>query len=211
MSKIGVQGNFYLGVVSKVLGDTPKEKQEYKILADIPGIIKGVSAYPIRDTLDEPKPGDPIILLGLDPDNNSYYLYWKLKENDITGFRSAGKEVILSPDHILLNVYEEGEEYEDNKEIPAGQASIELCDNGDINIEAKGNVNIKVTGTATVSGPDIEINAGEFGSGLLKINAQGVIPDPVSGGPFLAWSGTTPPIAPPQGSPIPSGSTIILK
>ena len=65
MSKLGVQAYAYLGVVSEVLGDTPKEKQEYKIKADIPGVIKGVTAYPIRDTLDEPRPGNPIILLSL--------------------------------------------------------------------------------------------------------------------------------------------------
>ena len=214
MSKLGVQAYAYLGVVSEVLGDTPEQKQEYKILADIPGVIKGVTAYPRRDTLDEPRPGDPIILLSLDPDFNSYYLYWKLKEDDFTGFRSAGKEVVLSPDHILLNVYDQ-EEYDPHKEIGPGEmtTSIELCKNGDINIHAQkdinitinGNAEIKVQGSTTVSGPDIEINAGALGTGVLKVKAAGVIPNP-EGGPFLSTA-----ITPPQGSPLPSGDTIILQ
>lgn len=142
MSKIGVQGNFYVGTVSKIIGDSREEKQEYRIEADIPGVIKGVKAFPIRDTLDEPKIGDPIILLGLDPEYNSYYLYWKLKENEVTGFRSAGKEIIMTPQELVARVYVDETEkdsrpeakYDDSEKYPMEKeiASVRIKESGEI-------------------------------------------------------------------------------
>ncbi len=176
MSTAGVQGNFYLGVVSKLIGDTDEERIEYKIEADIPGVIKGIKAFPIRECLDEPKVGDPIILLGLDPDYNSYYLYWKLKENDFTGFRSSGKEISITPDEMVLRVYKEPDKennkYKDNNKEPDilrsevrmdkdgnikvqaigdGAAKIEVNATGQNDITIGGACNVKIIGAAEVS------------------------------------------------------------
>ena len=189
MSKLGVQAYAYLGVVSEVLGDTPKEKQEYKIKADIPGVIKGVTAYPRRDTLDEPRPGDPIILLSLDPDFNSYYLYWKLKEDDFTGFRSAGKEIYMTPDEIVARVYEDGDyekgEYEPGEEIAsikmtkAGEIIMKNRNNTSVTVDQDGNVNVET------SGHNMNVNLGggtiTLGNGTLVLNGGHL-----SGNPALA-------------------------
>lgn len=196
MSKIGVQGNFYLGVVSKIIGESREEKQEYRIEADIPGVIKGVKAFPIRDTLDEPKIGDPIILLGLDPEYNSYYLYWKLKENEVTGFRSAGKEVIMTPSELVARVYvdetdkdsrpeakyDDAEKYPMEKEIASirmkesgqiimtNQAETEVIiqDNGDVDIKTKGhNMTVNLGGgTMTMANGTIVFRGGHLDNGV---------------------------------------------
>ena len=217
MAKSGVQANFYLGVVSKVLED-------FRIKADIPGIILGVNAFPLRGDCDEPKVNDPVILLGLDPDFNSYYLYWKLKENDFTGFRAYGKEISIEEKKLVIRSYT-GENSKDGEHEPGEENSkIELDDKGNItiiankdaNVEIKNNANItvgneaKIDATvATIKTVDAEIGAGDEGLGTLTIAAQGVIPD-AAGGPFVALPPGAP-VTPPQGAPFPCGSTIILK
>lgn len=175
MSKIGVEAQIYLGVVSKILGDTEEERLEFRIEADIPGVIKGVNAFPRRDVLDEPKVGDPIILMSLDPEYNSYYLYWKLKENDFTGFRACGKEFSITPDHILIEVYDkktweepENRKYEDGKEIVNEKqefiSSIEMKDSGEITMKNKTEttVTIKDSGDVEVHthGKNIKVDMG---------------------------------------------------
>lgn len=224
MSKSGVQGNFYLGIVADIVEEGDIKKTYHQIKADIPGIICGVNAFPLRGDCDEPKKGDPIILLGLDPDYNSYYLYWKLKENDFTGFRAYGKEISIEEDKLVIRSYSEGE-YKDGEHEPGEENSrIELDDKGNItiiankdaNVEIKNNANItvgneaKIDATvATIKTVDAEIGAGDEGLGTLTIAAQGVIPD-AAGGPFVALPPGAP-VTPPQGAPFPCGNTIILK
>ena len=194
MSKKGVEGNFFLGVVSKVLGNTDSEKIEYKIEADIPGVIKGINAYPIRECLDEPKVGDPIILLGLDPDYNSYYLYWKLKENDFTGFRSSGKEISITPDEMVLRVYKEPDpennKYKDNnKEPDILRSEVRMDKDGNIKVQAIGDgaarVEVNVTGKTTVNiggecsvtiGGSADVNIG--GSANIEVGGQTTVKSP---------------------------------
>ena len=118
MSKSGVQGNFYLGTVASV----PKDGN-FEIVADIPGVIRGVKAFPLRGDCDEPKPGDAIILLGLDPEYNSYYLYWKLKENDFTGFRAYGKEISIEEEALVIRSYS-GENSEDGEHEPGEEGRV---------------------------------------------------------------------------------------
>ena len=212
MSKSGVQGNFYLGTVASV----PKDGN-FEIVADIPGVIRGVKAFPLRGDCDEPKPGDAIILLGLDPEYNSYYLYWKLKENDFTGFRAYGKEISIEEDALVIRSYS-GENSEDGEHEPGGESgeksSIRLDKNGNISINITGDAKIVVENeakieatTATVKAVDVEIGAGNTGVGTLKINSKGVIPS-ANGGPFVAFPGQL--ITPAPGVPIPTGDTIIL-
>ena len=176
MSKIGVEAQIYLGVVSKILGETEEERLEFRIEAEIPGVIKGVNAFPRRDVLDEPKVGDPIILMSLDPEYNSYYLYWKLKENDFTGFRACGKEFSITPDHILIEVYDKGvwekpddRKYEDGDEITNSKqeliSSIEMKDSGEIRMLNK-------TGTEVVIKDDGNVEVNTAGHNM-KVNLGG--------------------------------------
>jgi hypothetical protein len=100
----------------------------------------------------------------LDPEQNSYYLYWKLKENEFTGFRACGKEFSITPDHILIEVYdkkiwEEPEQrtYNDWDEIINDRqemiSSIEMKDSGEIRMLNK-------TGTEVIIKDDgnVEVN-----------------------------------------------------
>ena len=138
MAKSGVQANFYLGVVSEVLED-------FRIKADIPGIILGVNAFPLRGDCDEPKVNDPIILLGLDPDFNSYYLYWKLKENDFTGFRAYGKEISIEEEKLVIRSYT-GENSKDGEHEPGEEvAKIQMDDKGNLIASNKTGAEIKIT------------------------------------------------------------------
>ena len=195
MSKIGVEAQVFLGVVTKILGDTEAERLEYRIEADIPGVIKGVNAFPRRDVLDEPKVGDAVILMSLDPEYNSYYLYWKLKENDFTGFRACGKEFSVTPDHILIEVYDKKTEYEDQEEIgnSAMISSIEMKDSGEIimtnktgtkvTIEENGNMKVNTAGhnmTINLGGGTITL-----GNGHLVLNGGHLNGNPLLA-PFIA-------------------------
>ena len=183
MSKIGVQGQFYLGVVADYQGGP-----DFRITADIPGVIQGVNAFPLRGDCDEPKPGDPIILLGLDPDYNSYYLYWKLKENDFTGFRVMGQQISFDKEKgIRISIdSRETPEYTPNfpkdDERLAGEVShIDLSLQGDIEIgnssnttlqiDRNGNVHIKLS---PASGLVIDSSGGSIrllGSGILDLGS----------------------------------------
>jgi len=206
MAKSGVQGNFYLGIVADIIEEGDIKKTYHQIKADIPGIICGVNAFPLRGDCDEPKKGDPIILLGLDPDYNSYYLYWKLKENDFTGFRAYGKEISIEEGKLVIRSYSEGE-YKDNEHEPGEEMSkIELDKEGNITINTKKNINLNVSDTVNLNCPTIKvIGSSEVkGPGKLVINSVAVMPD-AKGGPFLATN-----ITPPQGSPLPSGKIILL-
>ena len=87
---------FFAGTITEIL-----DPVLYEIKVDIPGVIGGVKAFPIRGEVDEPRVGDFVLLLSLDPVYHSYYLYKKIKENDFIGFRSNGKMV----DIIFEGVY----------------------------------------------------------------------------------------------------------
>lgn len=177
MSKSGVQANFYLGVVKEYSGEF-----DFKITADIPGVISGVNAFPIRGDCDEPKPGDPIILLGLDPLYNSYFLYWKLKENDFTGFRVKGRQISFQESGIRISIDEpesgegesgEGEEGGNSKESDAkvldGEVSrIDLDTEGNIEVINKSGAFMKLD-----SEGNIEANNGQ--TGKLSITSDGVV------------------------------------
>lgn len=217
MSKSGVQGNFYLGIVADIIEEGDIKKTYHQIKADIPGIICGVNAFPLRGDCDEPKKGDPIILLGLDPDYNSYYLYWKLKENDFTGFRAYGNEISIEDGKLVIRTYD-GDNTDDPEHEPGEEKTrIELDKSGDIKVIAKNNVNVEITNNANIKvgnkadietsladikAVDVEVSAAH-GAGTLTVKSKGVIP--TGTGPFLATN-----ITPPQGAPLPCGDTIIL-
>lgn len=209
MSKIGVEAQIFLGVVTKILGDTEEERLEFRIEADIPGVIKGIKAFPRRDVLDEPKVGDDVILMSLDPEFNSYYLYWKLKEDSFTGFRACGKEFSITPDHILIEVYDkekrekpENRNYNDWDEINNKEmemiSSIEMKDSGEITMKNKTQttVTIKDNGDVEVltKGHNMTVN---LGGGTITL-ANGTV---VFRNGYLAESGMPPFMADPAHLP----------
>lgn len=191
MSKIsGVQGNFYLGVVASV-------DESFKITADIPGIINGVNAYPVRGDCDEPKEGDKIILLGLDPEFNSYFIYWKLKENNFSGFRAFGKMININEDGEEIKIANYTGTYEDADSPEAIKGSITIKKDGSIEIEAGPGKDI----TLKVNGGAIKV----AGNGKLTLPDSAMTMPGGTGKPFVA----VPNVAfLPQGAPFQTGNEI---
>lgn len=211
---------YYTGVIVEVT-----DKTLYEIVVDIPGVIQNVKAYPMRGEIDEPRVGDVVLLKSLDPVFQSYYLYQKLKENDFIGIRSNGKMVDITPDYIQIGIFDIDTEFNDNGEEyrpklkdwikldKDGNLDINLRKNSTINImgdqennynsnlsiKIQGDANLTVLGTTTVQSTKIEIK----GPGTLK--CQGTVIPSETGGPFIAV-----PTAPPPGTPMISGDTIIL-
>ena len=212
MNNSGVQANFYLGIVKE-------HKENFQITADIPGVALDIEAFPLRGDCDEPKPGDPIILLGLDPEYNSYFLYWKLKENDFTGFRAYGKEISIEEGKLVIRAYD-GENSEDgNKEPGTEKSRIELDDSGNITASNKSGakIEIKEDGEINTASPneksritlknDGNIEISTLGGTLAlkgagKIDFGTILANGIPSG-FIA----TPNFLPP-GSPIPTTSSI---
>ena len=172
MSRSLGTANYYLGVVTAVTPDDDdrikNDKEWHEVLIDIPGVIQGVTAYPFRDELDEPKINDKVLVLDVDPLYHSYFLYRKLKEDGFIGFRSSGKMVSITPDEIILGVFgpDDNDEYPEyaEDEIPNcdpgddgsgdGFAYIKLTKTGDIDIRTKGKNSIIIAGD---DGSDITI------------------------------------------------------
>ena len=193
--------HYYLGVVKNIIEENDITKEYGIIEADIPGVIQGIRAFPKRNELDEPKVGDAILLLCLDPILNSYWIYEKIKENDFIGIRAAGKMIDITPDSISIGIFDKDAEYkederpemktyvkidsEGNMEIKTeGNTGIEIKGNaeiktdGDTKIESSGETEIKATGGCTIDSPDVKIKGGK-----LTVNGQaGANPN----GPFCA-------------------------
>ena len=164
MSRSLGTANYYLGVVTAVTPDDDdrikNDKEWHEVLIDIPGVIQGVTAFPFRDELDEPKINDKVLVLDVDPLYHSYFLYRKLKEDGFIGFRSSGKMVSITPDEIILGVFgpDDNDEYPEyaEDEIPNcdpgddgsgdGFAYIKLTKTGDIDIRTKGKSTVNIAG-----------------------------------------------------------------
>lgn len=166
---------YFIGTVVAI-EDNPKLKnsREYQeIIVDIPGVIQGVKAFPEMNELDEPKIGDQVLLLSLDPLYNSYFIYRKLKENDFIGFRASGKMVDITPDYITVGVFKEdltdygNDEHWDGNKIKSNHiAEITIDNQGNITVEAAkdngddGNLNVYLKGDTDITikgGNKIEI------------------------------------------------------
>ena len=203
----------YIGIVREVI-----DKSLYVIKFDVPGGIKGATAFPFRGELDEPRVGNIILVTDFDDsDDHSYYLYQKLKENSFIGIRSQGKMIKMTSDSLVLAVYDDSgkEEFDQGKEDKTpGEDSwlswIKLDKSGNITIRATGNVkiesngttNIDLDGTANISGGSISIK----GPGSLTVNASG---SSSSQGPF--WNYQMYPEAPSEGTPGISTNKLILE
>lgn len=203
---------YYIGVVKSVITENDLTKEYGVIEADIPGVIEGIQAFPKRGEIDEPKPGDAILLLCLDPVLNSYWIYEKLKENDFVGFRSAGKMVDITPDYISVGIFDKDKEYKED-ERPTLTSYLKLDSSGNIEIKTKGKVDLVIDGNTDInikngstsvkskgevkveSSTKCEINSPEvkITGGMLQVNGSGT---PTGMGCFCAI-----PVCPATGLP----------
>ncbi len=148
---------YYTGTVVEII-----DPVLYQIKVDIPGIAVAVKAFPMRGELDEPRVGDFVLLKSLDPIFNSYYLYQKIKENDFIGIRSNGKIVDITPDYVMLGIFDPTVEYNDRSENyrPDNEGNgmvtdwIKLDKDGNltINLRANSNINIVTDSSITIGG-----------------------------------------------------------
>lgn len=183
---------YYTGTIIEVI-DTVL----YQIKVEIPGFAASVNAFPMRGELDEPKVGDFVLLRSLDPIYNSYFLYQKIKENDFIGFRSNGKIVDITPDYIMVGIFDPAEEYNDLSDNyrPAegdvvtdwvkldkdGNLFVNLRANSEITIEGNSNITIKgdsvvkVDGKVDLNSPEVKITSNSKislgGGGSLETSA----------------------------------------
>lgn len=190
-----MNNNYYLGTVVAVEDHEllKNSKEHREIVADVPGIIEGILAYPKSSELDEPKVGDPVILECLDPVYKSYFTYYKLKENNFIGIRAAGKMISIAPDTVTIGIFDKDCDYTD-AEVPECKTKIVIDSDGNINVESEGTINVNAKKDVSVetegklditSGGDITLDAGfsevtlknisnlKTGGGVAVANGQG--------------------------------------
>jgi hypothetical protein len=173
---------FFLGTVKERYTGDGISKEDFIILADIPGVAENVKAFPTKDNLDEPKRGDQVLLTSYDSFYHSYFTYRKLKENDFIGFRAAGKMIDITPEKITIGVFDNNNDSYADGERPdcSNYSSIEMDKDGNITIHAqknlkididgqtdltvKGDCNVTSKGKLTLKGaPKIQMNTGKNG------------------------------------------------
>lgn len=174
---------YFIGTVVAIEEDDDlKNSREYhEIIVDIPGVIQGVKAFPEMSELDEPKVGDQVLLLSLDPLYNSYFIYRKLKENDFIGFRASGKMVDITPEYITIGVFKEDvvdypndAHWDGDKIKDAHITSVTIDNKGTITVEAakdngdEGNLKVYLKGKT-----DIEID-GDDGNNITITNDSNI-------------------------------------
>ncbi len=170
------QPQYYLGAIKKIV-----DPDLYEVIVEIPGVrnTELIKAYPMRGEVDEPKPEDLVIVLGLDPVWHSVWLYRKIKENDFIGFRSRGKKIQITKEQIDIGIFAEMNEADQTEapyqedSTPASTSWIRIDKDGNIDVHAEGNTKVKIDGNAevTIDGSDgmkLDITAGD-----AKINVAG--------------------------------------
>lgn len=179
-----MKANNFIGVITKIL-----DPDLYTVEVDIPEENVELKAFPLRGEVDEPRIGDVVYLVELDPVYHSYYLYGKLKENSFIGFRSRGKQVKITETDITIGIFDPSAEYNDVKTedtTPAVTSWIKIDSSGNIDINAEGNETIKIAGDSTIEisgnqtikisgNQSIEVSGNQDVkvSGNLKVEASG--------------------------------------
>jgi hypothetical protein len=184
-------GNYYIGTIVEVT-----DPDLYQVKIDIPGVTKDAPALPFRGEVDEPKPGNVVLVRCLDPVFGSVYLYSKLKENDFIGFRSRGKMVDITEDYIRAGIFAD-KDYKDQErpeltswaKLDKG-GNIEVHAEGDVTVTIDGKADITVTGDCTITAPNVNITGGN----LQTVNGGTCAPAGIGG--FCAV-----PVCPMTGAP----------
>lgn len=168
-----MNNNYYLGIVVAVDNHEllTKSKEHREIIADVPGVIEGILAYPKSSELDEPKVGDPVILECLDPIHNSYFTYYKLKENNFIGIRAAGKMISITPDNITIGIFDKDTSYSDD-EIPESKTTIKIDSDGNIEVVSENNIHVTSNNDINIeSKGNISIDAGNNEVSLKNVSS----------------------------------------
>lgn len=159
---------YSIGTITKIL-----DPDLYTVEVDIPGRNQELRAFPKRGEVDEPRVGDVVVLLELDPTYKSYYLYEKLKENNFIGIRSRGKMIKMTESELTIGIFDPASEYNDKQEkdtTPEPTSWIKIDKSGNINIKAggklgltiEGSAEIECKGSATIKAPSVKITGGKL-------------------------------------------------
>lgn len=159
---------YSIGTITKIL-----DPDLYTIEVDIPGRNQELRAFPKRGEVDEPRVGDVVVLLELDPTYKSYYLYEKLKENSFIGIRSRGKMIKMTESELTIGIFDPASEYNDKQEkdaTPEPTSWIKIDKSGNINIKAggklgltiEGSAEVECKGSATIKAPSVKITGGKL-------------------------------------------------
>lgn len=159
---------YSIGTITKIL-----DPDLYTVEVDIPGRNQELRAFPKRGEVDEPRVGDVVVLLELDPTYKSYYLYEKLKENSFIGIRSRGKIIKMTESELTIGIFDPASEYNDKQEkdtTPEPTSWIKIDKLGNINIKAggklgltiEGSAEIECKGSATIKAPSVKITGGKL-------------------------------------------------
>lgn len=190
---------YYTGTIVEIL-----DKLLYEIKVDIPGVKSGVTAYPMRGEIDEPRVGDFVFLRCLDPVFQSYYLYHKIKENDFIGFRSRGKMVDVTPEYIQIAIFnpdnDSWNDFSENtstddlgREVggyrPEVTDWVRIDKNGNLNMYLRNNVRIDVSGSENIT---IQGNVTLKVNGKTTVQSQNI---EIKGPSTLKFNGTCTPVA----------------
>lgn len=160
----------FLGIIEEVVN-----RETFEIKFKVPGVMEGMKAVPLGRDLDEPVPGNIIIIMSVDPIYYSVNFYSKLKENNFNGFRCNGKFLDITPDYITLGVGED-KQIPDN-ENPEPTSYIKIDKDGNIEIESKGDITVH-SETCTIDSPDVKITGSK-----LTVNGTS-LPSADGSGPF---------------------------
>ena len=190
---------YYTGTIVEIL-----DKLLYEIKVDIPGVKSGVTAYPMRGEIDEPRVGDFVFLRCLDPVFQSYYLYHKIKENDFIGFRIRGKMVDITPEYIQIAIFnpdnDSWNDFSENtstddlgREVggyrPEVTDWVRIDKNGNLNMYLRNNVRIDVSGSENIT---IQGNVTLKVNGKTTVQSQNI---EIKGPSTLKFNGTCTPVA----------------
>lgn len=159
---------YSIGTITKIL-----DPDLYTVEVDIPGRNQELRAFPKRGEVDEPRVGDVVVLLELDPTYKSYYLYEKLKENNFIGIRSRGKMIKMTESELTIGIFDPASEYNDKQEkdtTPEPTSWIKIDKSGNINIKTdgklgltiEGSAEIECKGSATIKAPSVKITGGKL-------------------------------------------------
>lgn len=197
---------YYLGQITEVT-----DPDRYTVKVDVPGVMLGVIAYPDRSTVDEPKVGDVVRLLCLDPVWKSANFWVSLKEDGYNGIRSRGKKLEMKKESVELGIFSPDTPYKEG-ETPDSTSYLRITEGGDLEVlmegsgrvkigkdhkvEVSGSLTVKVSGDTTLeSSGSVSIKSGNvtIGGGQVTINGSAA---PTGSGAFCAI-----PVCPFSGAP----------
>ena len=190
---------YYTGTITEIV-----DPLLYVIKADIPGNKTGITAFPMRGEVDEPRVGDFVFLKCFDPVFQSYYIYQKIKENDFIGFRSRGKMVDITPEYIQIATFDpdnnEWNDFSENtntdglgREVggyrQGMQDWVRLDKNGNLNVYLRNNAKIDISGSENIT---IQGNVTLKVNGKTTVQSQNI---EIKGPSTLKFNGTCTPVA----------------